>query len=153
VTQRRRITDRLPDTATRREVTDRLKIIQKRAHGDRRLEGERWSNHGEKHRDLAQQLLEYKTSANEWRATLADVTTKSVTRSEYQAEHKALDAKLTGAVELLDGKVDQLAALVQRLNDRDNTTRDVLNSGRNLILIAIALIGVVLAVLTYLARA
>jgi hypothetical protein len=162
VPHHRRLTDHPPlsDAATRRELDDRFHSVSERMDGHWRLEDERWVNHAEKHNDLAQQLSEYKTAANEWRATLADFRGAAVTRPEYLAEHKALDSKMSGGLQGLDARIDALdlrqdalASLIQKLNDRDDTTRAVLNSGRNLIVVAIALVGAVLGLLTYIAKA
>ena len=147
----RRATDHQPlsNVVSRGSLDDRLASVRERMDGHWMLSDERWSNHHEKHSDLAVQLAEYKAVSNEWRATLADFRGTAMTRAEYAAEHKALETKLTASLGALDVRLDVLAQSLQTLNDRDTTAATLLNSGRNLILLAVAVVGVSLAVLSF----
>ncbi len=53
-------------------------------------------------------------SVNEFRQTLADITSKGIPRVEFENTHKALSEKLEQAVKTLESEI---ASLRQQLND------------------------------------
>lgn len=86
------------------------------AERDRRME-ERFTSQEQALRVATNALADYKTSANEWRATLNDVRQLTLSRAEYDAKHQALidkmDARdqaredLSGRVALLESQARQ----------------------------------------------
>ncbi len=166
----RRATDHLPlsQVVTRDNLSDRLDAVSERTAGhwtldDERWEAheklatERWLAHHEVHTSVAESLRDYKRDANEWRATLSDLRTSFVSRAEYLAEHRALDAKLHGEIssiaaklEALDTRVDAVERAIQSINDREVTTRGVLSNGRNLILLMLSIMGGLISLALYL---
>ena len=89
--------------------------IEERITGHWALDDERWRGHAESHKELASNLTNYKSDANEWRATLSDLRGNFLTKSEFDAEHRALRADLTGEIKALDSTVnsnrDRISAL------------------------------------------
>jgi hypothetical protein len=168
--KRRRATDHAPlsQIVTRDNLTDRLDSVAERTAGhwtldDERWEAhkelatERWLAHHEVHIAVAESLRDYKRDANEWRQTLTDLRSTFMGRAEYLAEHKALEAKMHGEItantskmEALDSRLDIVERAIQSINDREVTTRGVLSNGRNLILLALAIMGGLISLALYL---
>jgi chromosome segregation ATPase len=155
----RRATDRPPlsDAVTRGNLDDRLAIVDTRIKGAERLGEERWQGHKEQHADLAASLREYKAEANEWRRTVSDLRADFLLKTEFLSEHKALESLLRGDITglrsehtSLDGRLDTVERAIQSINDREVTTRSVLSSGRNLVILAFTIIGGLIGVALYL---
>jgi hypothetical protein len=133
-----------------------------------KLEAERWRAHKHAHESLAQSLAEYKSAANEWRSTLNDIRLAGVTRPEYIAEHKALEARVTALMDRMEAN-DQAGeakgeavhrALEQRINTTDNAlstaaterqaTYRLFGQARNLILVIFTVMAGIIGLLVYL---
>ena len=116
-------------------------VIAERVESNRRIADERWRSHEAFHVDLAKALYEYKRSANEWRATLNDFRSTGVSRDEYTAEHKLLEARLCGDIGKLATRLDALEHSFRSAADRDKAIRDSLNAARNTIVLGLAIIA------------
>lgn len=139
---------------TRRNLDDRLKVVKVRQQDRDVLSFERWQAHKEKHQDLAQQLREYKASANEWQKTFRDLSATTLTRVEFQSEHKALEAKMHGEIEAvkamylaIDSRVDLNTEGIKDQATEAKARRSVFTDGRSVALTLAAIIGAVLTVL------
>ena len=155
----RRITDHAPFTqiVSRGNLDDRLANVNDHVDGLQLLANERWDAHKSQHSELANSLRDYKVESNEWRATLSDLRITFIPKAEFQSEHRALEAKLSGLIQnnatliaTLDARLDSVERAIQSINDREVTTRSVLSSGRNLIVVAFTIIGGLIGLALYL---
>jgi hypothetical protein len=128
----RRATDHPPlsDVVTKGNLDDRLDTVNTRYDDHIILATERWTAHRDVHEVVAESLREYKRDANEWRQTLADLRSTFIPKAEYQAEHRALEAKLHGETDslssILHGEIEKLASIVNALDIRiDSNTSDI----------------------------
>jgi hypothetical protein len=147
------------DDVSKENLDDRLAVVAEHLAGREKFEDERWQAHSEKHADLAVQLRDYKASANEWQATFRDLSSNTLTRVEYQSEHKALEAKmhgeitaLAGIVSALDNRVDLNTQAIKDATIEAAARRGVFSDTRSLITLAIAIIGGVATFLLILDR-
>ena len=150
MTQRRRVTDRLPlsDIVSTGNLDDRLANVNGRIDGHINVENERWIGHKEQHSDLAHSLSEYKSEANEWRQTLSDLRLTFIPKAEFQSEHRALDAKLAGQIaslttklEALDTRVDVNTTDIKTGNTEQSARRGVFSDTRNVLATAGIIFG------------
>jgi hypothetical protein len=157
--RRRRATDRPPlsEIVTKGNLDDRLDTVDARHAGHLLLASERWEAHRAVHDSVAESLRDYKRDANEWRATLTDLRTTFIPKGEYQAEHRSLESKLhaeitaeAGRTNALDARLDIIEKQIQTITDREVTTRGVLSSGRNVIVLAFTVMGGLIALAVYL---
>ena len=102
-----------------------LEVINERARGRSALNEERWRGHSETHKDLATNLAAYKTESNEWRSTLSDLRLTFLSKTEFDAEHRALRADLSGDIKavavLVEAHGFRLSALETARATRDAT--------------------------------
>ena len=115
---------------TRANLDDRLETTLAWRAGHETLDDERWESHKEVHSVVEQSLRDYKRDANEWRASLADLRLTFIPKAEFQSEHRALDAKVTGELATMEsrinGKLAAMEQLVTALDVRvDNNTSDI----------------------------
>jgi hypothetical protein len=92
-----------------------LEVINERARGRSALNKERWRGHSETHKDLATNLAAYKTESNEWRSTLSDLRLTFLSKTEFDAEHRALKADLLGDLRSTTVLVDAHALRIATL--------------------------------------
>jgi chromosome segregation ATPase len=142
---------------TRGNLDDRLEVVRERIDGEERLIVERWTAHKESHRVVEQSLRDYKTSANEWRDALADRGTELIelhgsfmSKTEFQSEHRGLEAKLHGEIvalagklETLDGALDTVKGDVKDLHTESNARRSVFSDSRNVLATAGIVFGLI----------
>jgi uncharacterized coiled-coil DUF342 family protein len=153
------LTDPAPFTerVSRGNLDDRLENVTGHVDGLQVLANERWEAHKDRHAELAQSLTEYKSEANEWRATLQDLRLTFIPKAEFQSEHRALEAQIRGLINnnstliaALDARMDSVERAIQSINDREITTRSILSSGRNLIILSFTIIGGLIGLALYL---
>jgi len=136
--------------------------LRERMDGHWTLDDERWKAHDALHIELRESLREYKVSSNEWRQTLNDLSARMLTRTEYEAKHGALEDRIEVLARTLDQRVsavnDRLSEKIEPLKDarigaevERRTTRTVFSDLRVTILLAASIIGVLLAIATYVA--
>lgn len=127
------------------------------------LDDERWDAHRAAHAELAGALATYKADANEWRGSLSDGRATFITRTEYEAEHRALssglgariDSTAAGAaarLDAIDARLDGIDRALDVASVRDKTTRDLFNIGRNLILLVLGVVGGLITIAVYLGK-
>lgn len=128
--------------------------LSERMAGLTTLAMERWDSHHEKHKDLAQSLMEYKAAANEWRQTLADVRLTFLGRAEFVAEHKALVSTTEAALDRLEARMTTLERAMQTITDRQQTerltTRTIFGDLRNVIVLGFTILGGLISLAIYL---
>ena len=132
-------------------VTHRT-IVDERLDSLRQLTDERWTTHHESHEQLARALAEYKSSANEWRATLSDVRTGSLSRTEHNAEYKVLRTELEALIRTLELRVAIVERLAQTASDREKTARDLFASIRSIIVVGFMVMGGLITLFLFLER-
>jgi hypothetical protein len=79
--------------AQRRELSRERWVAHKELHGsEKQLGDQKWDAHAEQHASIAHNLTEYKAQSNEWRGALSDLRSNFLSRIEYDAAHKSLEA-------------------------------------------------------------
>ena len=132
-----KLEERLSDAAAEL-VSAQIKVLETENDGQETLASERWRAHAEAHTALARALDEYKASANEWRRLVSEFKSDYLSLPEWKAEHRSL---MTRVETLEQGRA--MAAT------EASTVRDLFGNMRNLLLLAIALIGVALTLITF----
>ena len=148
--------ERRLDKATERLNAAERKILGTEIQSIKDISEERWKAHMAAHVELAASLKEYKAVANEWRSTLSDFRADFLGLPEWKSEHNNVLLRLTNlerlsltAAEyqtnhgLLVGRVDNLEKRADINDTERNTTRNVFTNGRNLLLLAIAIVGAI----------
>ncbi len=157
----RRATDHPPlsNVITRGNLDDRLDTVNTRFDDHIILATERWEAHRAVHEAVAESLREYKRDANEWRSSLIDLRSTFIPKAEYQAEHRALDAKLHGEVEklasivaTLDTRVDTNTSDIKDARVETQGRRSVFSDTRSVLTTLGITVGVVVSVLLILDR-
>jgi hypothetical protein len=144
---------------TRGNLDDRLETVLILLADLDKLETERWEAHRAVHEAVAESLRDYKRDANEWRVTLSDLRSTFIPKAEFQSEHRALDAKLHGAiqalgsrVETLDNRLDTAAGDIKDTRTEQVARRSVFSDTRTAITAVAALAGLVVTFLLILDR-
>jgi hypothetical protein len=105
------------------------------------LHDERWAAHRSEHAVLADSLATYKTDANEWRSSLSDLRGTFVSEQLWMVEHRSLMARIE---------------VLEKMGVESRSERAALSSAfgnmRNLVLLGIAVLGALLALITFVDR-
>jgi hypothetical protein len=127
-------------------------IIAERLASHAALADERWETHRESHDQLARALAEYKARANEWRATLSDVRSSGLSRTEHAAEYRVMRTELEALVHALELRLVIVERLAQTAIDREKTARDLFGSIRSLLVVGFMVMGGLITLVLYLER-
>lgn len=133
-----------------RERRANVDSLSERLTGHMRFDDERWEGHKDKHLTDAETLRDYKTAANEWRATLADVRGSMLSRAEWVAEHKALVATTASDIDRLEVRMGAIERSQQTMTDRQLVTRDNFGTIRNLVVLGFTIMGGLVGLAIYL---
>ena len=102
------------------------------------LDDERWQAHARDHAVVADALKEYKMSANSRNELVAGIRGDFLSLAEWRAEHKALLTRVEALERVTAGNLVE-----------STTVRDIFTNARNLILLAIAVVGVIVSVIVF----
>lgn len=126
-------------------IDAKIEVIEERISGHWTLDDQRWVGHGEAHKEFSRSLTEYKSSANEWRSTLADLRGNFLTKSEFEAKYSALRSELLGELKPMEATLGTVKEWQTARDARERGVTTTLSAQRTVLLVVGSVVGTVAA--------